>query len=86
MNEAYLNIQTIGKGIDNRFYAVQGPVSFENDQELFFYLKDYYIHKPAGRLQQFKGDITAYRDVSRTQPFMKVEFEYGKVKSQLIYT
>jgi hypothetical protein len=86
MNKAYLNIQTTGKGTNNNFYAVQSPVSFENEKELFFYLKDYYIHKPVGSLQQFKGYITAYRDVSRTQPFMKVNFEYGKVKEQLIYT
>ena len=80
MKKAYINIITRNRVNNkiNQFYQVVSPFKYNSINDLEKQLLDYYILKPNGVLQQFKGTLEVYNN-NRTIKLFELEFNNGEL-------
>jgi hypothetical protein len=77
MKLASLKITTTSKGYE--MYEVQSPIQYKDVDDLISILKEKYIEKPNGSLQQFTGSIHAYNTWRVEDKILQLEFDKGKL-------
>mgnify|MGYP001409348084 CR=1 FL=1 len=85
MKLAYLVIITrnlVNNKITNN-YQVKSPIQYNSIAELNDKLLDFYISKPKGSLQQFKGSISVYTDKNLSNKLFSVNFNRGSVVQEV---
>lgn len=81
MKKAYINIIT-RNSVNNKitkFYQVVNPFKYISINDLEKQLLDFYIFKPKGALQQFKGTLQIYNNNNRSVKLFELEFNNGEL-------
>ena len=81
MKKAYINIitrSTVSNKI-TEFYQVVSPFKYNSINDLEKKLLDFYILKPKGSLQQYKGCLEVYTNNNRTSKLFTLEFNNGQL-------